>query len=433
MRALFAALVAVCLAVPAAGQSIEFRPVLEDDAVVVMQSRWPAGTARRSIPARPPQQPFWPRARAADLLAFVEGIAAEGLDPADYRAGELRAAIEAGPGMQLNQVAAEIFVMVAQDLRDGRTPVSARRAYLMEDPDRDRLPLTLLMQRALATADVAGMLESLNPNHPDFLALRHALSEAPAEDVELRAAIRVNMDRWRWLPRDLGGQYLIVNVPEYRLRLMVNGFVVNSYRTIVGTPGRNATPQLSEMVEGVIFNPTWTVPQSIVVGEGLGNRVLNNPQWARSRGYTATRGANGYVSVVQAPGPGNALGLMKLDMPNRHAIFLHDTPSRQLFEREERALSHGCIRTENAVELALTLTAIGNAMPAQEALRVSESGEYTRVPLQQQVPVYIAYFTMGRDLAGNLVSFSDIYGRDAAVRASFAAPRVARQDMVASH
>ncbi len=161
--------------------------------------------------------------------------------------------------------------------------------------------------------------------------------------------------------------------------------------------------------------------------------MLNNPQWARSRGYTATRGANGYVSVVQAPGPGNALGLMKLDMPNRHAIFLHDTPSRQLFEREERALSHGCIRTENAVELALTLTAIGNAMPAQEALRVSESGEYTRVPLQQQVPVYIAYFTMGRDLAGNLVSFSDIYGRDAAVRASFAAPRVARQDMVASH
>src|SRR5690606_41459274 len=103
-----------------------------------------------------------------------------------------------------------------------------------------------------------------------------------------------------------------------------------------GQPGRTATPQLVETVEGVIFNPTWTVPESIVKGEGLGARVLNNPAWARANGYTANRGANGYVSVVQKSGPGNSLGQMKLDMPNPHAIFLHDTPARNLFANANR-------------------------------------------------------------------------------------------------
>src|SRR5690606_27301393 len=126
-----------------------------------------------------------------------------------------------------------------------------------------------------------------------------------------------------------------------------------------GQPGRTATPQLVETVEGVIFNPTWTVPESIVKGEGLGARVLNNPAWARANGYTANRGANGYVSVVQKSGPGNSLGQMKLDMPNPHAIFLHDTPARNLFANANRALSHGCVRVERALELAMTVAILG--------------------------------------------------------------------------
>ncbi len=109
------------------------------------------------------------------------------------------------------------------------------------------------------------------------------------------------MDRWRWLQRDLGVQYLLTNVPEFQLRLTVNNNVIRSYRTIVGKPGRTATPQLAETVEGVIFNPNWTVPQSIVKGEGLGARVLGNPGWAGANSYTATRGANGFISVVQGP------------------------------------------------------------------------------------------------------------------------------------
>mgnify|MGYP000548429856 CR=1 FL=1 len=418
--ALFAALLA---AYPASAQTIMWSNVLERDAVTVMSSQWPTGTAQRTIPARTPTDLSWPRERAQALLEVVQTIGEEGLDPADYRPSELRAAMAAGEGERLDRVAGAIFTWLVEDLRDGRTPLSARRSYLMEDPDSTLLPAGELMIRALASGDVRGVLESLNPAHPDYAALRAELAATPLAETARRSMIRANMDRWRWLPRDLGGQYLLVNAPEYRLRMMVNGEVVRSYKVIVGGPGRTATPQISEIVEGVIFNPTWTVPQSIVVGEGLGSRVLNNPNWARSQGYVATRGANGYVSVVQQPGPLNALGQMKLDMPNPHAIFLHDTPGKHRFEQDYRALSHGCIRVQDALELAVTLSLLGEGASSEEAMRISESGVYTRVPLQQQVPVYIAYFTMGVDVNGDLVTFDDIYGRDAAVLSSISSPR----------
>ena len=187
----------------------------------------------------------------------------------------------------------------------------------------------------------------------------------------------------------------------------------------------------------MIFNPTWTVPQSIVQGEGLGARVLGNPSWAKAQGYTATRGANGWISVVQQPGPRNALGVVKLDMPNRHAIFLHDTPSRGLFASENRALSHGCIRVEDARELAMTMAILGNMkskddIPAiqREVEAITASGQYTAYPIENQWPVYITYFTMARDVEGNLTTFKDIYGRDAAVMASFERPRMANRSRI---
>jgi murein L,D-transpeptidase YcbB/YkuD len=238
------------------------------------------------------------------------------------------------------------------------------------------------------------------------------------------------MDRWRWLARDLGGQYLITNVPEYQLRLTVNNQIINTYRTIVGAPGRTATPQLAETVEGVVFNPTWTVAQSIVRGEGLGNRVLNNPRWARAQGYTATRGANGWMSVVQQPGPTNSLGRMKLDMPNEHAIFLHDTPQRNLFNSDNRARSHGCIRVERALELAMTVAILGRGATRDETVTISTSGDYTRVPVERTMPVYITYFTMGVDIDGNLRTFEDIYSRDAPVLASLDQPRIGNRSRV---
>src|SRR5690606_21893514 len=119
----------------------------------------------------------------------------------------------------------------------------------------------------------------------DYARLKQELAATPKAETRKRALIRANMDRWRWLSRDLGSQYLITNVPEMQLRLTVNDKIIRTYRTIVGKPGKTATPQLAETVEGVIFNPTWTVPQSIVKGEGLGARLLANPGSARAQGY----------------------------------------------------------------------------------------------------------------------------------------------------
>lgn len=395
--------------------------VLGDDALVTM-----------SIPVIQPLmaqiEPFariqpWQLANAWQLLNFIEAIGAEGLDPGEYRPEALRQAIALGPSAELDQLASETFGWLVEDLRDGRTPMEARRQWFVVDPDPDRHPTGELLSRALAENNVAGVLAGLNPTHPDYAALKLALAQVPEPDKTTRQKIRANMDRWRWLARDLGGQYLITNVPEYQLRLTVNDKIIRTYRTIVGKPGRTATPQLAETVEGVIFNPTWTVPQSIVVGEGLGGKVLANPAWAVAQGYKATKGANGYVTVVQQPGPTNSLGMMKLDMPNAHAIFLHDTPSRGLFASTNRALSHGCIRTERALELAMTIAILGQGASRDEVVQISQSGKYTRVPVKKTMPVYITYFTMGRDIDGNLRTFNDIYGRDAPVLASFEAPR----------
>ncbi|MFC4254308.1 L,D-transpeptidase family protein [Altererythrobacter xixiisoli] len=420
------------LAAPIAAQDLRSERVLEDDAVEAVSS--PVSEAFSDLAVTQPTYPAvmqWNVDSARALLRYAEGIGAEGLIPADYQVTQLRSAIDAGEGAQLDEQASRTFTWLVEDLRDGRTPMSARRQWFVVDPDADLLPTGRLMQDALTSDDVAATLSGLNPTHPDYAALREALASA-GNDTRRKNAIRANMDRWRWLARDLGGQYLITNVPEYQLRLTVNDQIIRTYRTVVGKPGRTATPQLAETVSGVVFNPTWTVPQSIVKGEGLGARVLNNPTWARNNGYRATRGANGYVSVVQQPGPGNSLGMMKLDMPNPHAIFLHDTPSRHLFNNDNRALSHGCIRTERALELAMTIAILGQGATREEAVDISRSGKYTRVPVVKTMPVYITYFTMGRDIDGNLRSFNDIYGRDAPVLASFNAARVGNRARVTS-
>ncbi|WP_339389859.1 L,D-transpeptidase family protein [Erythrobacter sp. EC-HK427] len=412
------------LTAPGMAQTLYAQDILgnEDAAPVTATPGSPTGEVVQDIAANPAVA-HWSIDNANALLAFIEGIGAEGLDPADYRPDLLREAIAAGDRDALNRRASGVFAWLVEDLRDGRTPMEARRQWFVVDPDADLLPTGEVMMEALATGEIARVLSELNPTHPDYAALRTALAETPASDTRRIRMLRANMDRWRWLARDLGGQYLITNVPEYQLRLTVNNQIIRTYRTIVGAPGRSATPQLAETVEGVVFNPTWTVPQSIVRGEGLGARVLNNPAWARANGYSATRGANGWVTVVQQPGPNNSLGRMKLDMPNPHAIFLHDTPQRHLFDSANRARSHGCIRVERALELAMTVAILGRGATRDEAVEISTSGEYTRVPVERTMPVYITYFTMGVDIDGNLRSFEDIYGRDAPVLAALDAPR----------
>ena len=398
------------------------------------QAPAPTPTATPVIQAVPVVQPTladlepvmtWSLANAQALLAVIEKIDADGLIPADYQPEALRAAIAAGPGATLDAQASRSFAWLIEDVRDGRTRMSSRVQWFVVDPDVDVNPTPDVMARALASGDIAGEIAALLPTHPDYARLKAELARTPASDRVTRRLIQVNLDRWRWMQRDLGKFYLLTNVPEFQLRLTVDNEIIRSYRTIVGKPGRTATPQLSELVEGVIFNPTWTVPQSIVKGEGLGAQLLANPARAKRENYKVTKAKDGMVYVVQQPGPNNALGLMKLDMPNEHAIFLHDTPGRHLFNLEKRALSHGCIRTERAMELAITMAILGAGMKPEDAVAIVNSGKYTRVGMNRTFPVYLTYFTMASDITGKLGRFNDLYGRDAPVLASLAAPRQA--------
>lgn len=406
----------------------------------------------------------WPADLAGVLLGVIEGIGAEGLFPADYQPEELRAALALGDQDAIDELASRSFAWLAEDLRDGRTPMTARVQWFAVDPDQDRMPTEKLMADALTSGDVVGTLAALTPTHPDYQVLKAALAATmqvrpdlvipappevdpvtgepepegppklltgaeidempvPQSVAERRTLIRANMDRWRWLQRDLGEVYLITNVPEFQLRLVVKDNIIRTYKTVVGKPGRSATPQLAETVSAVVFNPTWTVPQSIVKGEGLGLKALRNPSWARANGYKATRGENGYISVVQQPGPKNALGLMKIDIPNEHAIYFHDTPSKQYFNHAVRAYSHGCIRTERAVELGMTMAILGAKLPPEEAAAISRSGEYTKVQMTRTFPAYITYFTLAQNIEGGLTRFDDIYERDEPVLESFRQPR----------
>lgn len=399
----------------------------------IVQAQGPAAVPAEAVPstpsapliALPVSEPEmrWSRADATALLSVIEGIGAEGLMPADYEPGPLRAAIASGEGPELNAQASKSFSWLVEDMRDGRTPMPARVQWFAVDPDQDKMPTATLMMQALQSGDIAGTVASLAPTHTDYKALKDALAVTPESAKARRTTIRINMDRWRWLTRDLGTIYLMANVPEFQLRLMRGNRIVRTYRTVVGKPGRTATPQLAEQVEAVVFNPTWTVPQSIVKGEGLGARLLANPASARAQGYKVSRAADGTITVVQQPGANNSLGFMKIDMPNPHAIYLHDTPSRHLFNNAYRAYSHGCIRTQDAVRLGMTMAILGADMTPEEGVAHAESGKYTRVVMTKTFPVYIAYFTMGVGVEGQLSSYADIYGRDAPVVASFNAPR----------
>ncbi|PNU04046.1 L,D-transpeptidase family protein [Novosphingobium guangzhouense] len=365
----------------------------------------------------------WSLADAQALLSTIGYIGKEGLIPADYQPAALKAAIAKGEGDQLDALASRVFAWLIEDLRDGRTPMPDRVQWFAVDPDQDAMPTEQIMAQALSDHDVAGVVAKLAPTNPDYAALKDALNATPMAQKERRALIQANMDRWRWLARDLGTVYLMTNVPEFQLRLVVKNKILRTYKTVVGKPGRTATPQLAETVSAVVFNPTWTVPQSIVKGEGLGAKVLNNPKWAANNGYKGYKNENGTITVVQQPGPNNALGLMKIDMPNPHAIYLHDTPSKSYFNTDVRAYSHGCIRTERAVELGMTMAILGAGMTSTDAAELSRAGDYKKVQMTRTFPVYLTYFTFARSIDGTLQPFNDIYGRDAPVLASFKAAR----------
>ena len=165
------------------------------------------------------------------------------------------------------------------------------------------------------------------------------------------------MERWRWLPRELGTAYVMVNLPDYTLTVMKDGKPVWSTRIVVGQPGKHATPLLAETIKYITFNPTWNVPPSIIRNEYL-PALARDPTALARIGLRIGRNSDGSIRIYQPPSDRNALGRVRFNFPNQFLVYQHDTPDKYLFSKAVRAYSHGCMRVENPDKYAETLLSI---------------------------------------------------------------------------
>jgi murein L,D-transpeptidase YcbB/YkuD len=356
--------------------------------------------AQALTPPAPLPPAMWDPASVAALISYINSIGAEGLNPADYDSAGLEAAFASGNPMAMSQAATQRFNLVASDLALGHVRKAARIQWFVTDDDFGAEYQDALLRSALAAHDIAGALNGLLPTHPQYAALKAALAQTPAEDTARRDKIRLNMDRWRWLPRDLGPKYVIVNVPGFHATLVENGVNRWKQRAIAGAT-KTPTPQLSAMAVGVMLNPSWEVPASIT------HEVQGK------KGFVPVMKDGKLIRWSQPPGPSNALGQLKFVMYNPHNIYLHDTNARSRFSSRMRALSHGCIRTEHILDLATELLGDDGGTWTPERIHAQlATGKTKQANFVKPLPVYIVYFSSAALLDGKIVDYTDLYGRD---------------------
>jgi murein L,D-transpeptidase YcbB/YkuD len=263
-------------------------------------------------------------------------------------------------------------------------------------------------------ADAVRSLQKANRRRATgvFDASTAAIIEGPRPIPTVPAAdIIANMERWRWLPQDLGARHIVVNLPEYTLRVFDGDRIVHQTRVIVGKPD-TPTPLFSNAMQHVIVNPYWNIPPSILKNEIL-PKLAEDPDYAAKRGYEVIS-RNGRIAVRQPPGERNALGFIKFMFPNQHSVYLHDTPTRNLFSADRRAFSHGCVRVDQPFRLAEVV--LGDAGYDEERIRRMIGKGERMIRLSQPLPIHLTYFTLFVDEHGRLQRRDDIYGYDGRIR-----------------
>jgi L,D-transpeptidase YcbB len=266
---------------------------------------------------------------------------------------------------------------------------------------------------------------------------REALNQTTQGNLLRQRQILLNMERWRWLPQDLGTLYVHVNVPEFIARVVKDGQVIHTTRVVVGKP-TSQTPIFSHKMQEIVFGPYWNVPTSIKVEEirpylreeapwflgGGWNTSIFRQQGLRVRygGREVDPDAIDWnqvdirnLEIFQPPGPNNVLGRVKFVFPNKHDVYMHDTTQKYLFANQVRAESHGCVRVQNPERLAAILLEYDQAWTAARVESAIQNGYDQHVPLSHKVPVHITYFTSWVNDDGSISSFNDLYGHDARI------------------
>ncbi len=374
-----------------------------DDLLVVLRRAIATGEVSAAMRALRPQHFVY--AGLLDALARLRGI----------EAGGGWGLVPDGPAMR-------------PDSSDVRVPRLRARLYLSGDLSRTAAAASSLRYDGELVEAVRRFQHRHGLNEDGIVGPRtlNALNVPVAERI---ATVRVNLERARWITRDLPARFAVVNIAGARVYVLDGREVLFESRAIVGTAA-TSTPIFGAVMEQVELNPTWTVPRSI------NDEVLRSIR--RDRGYLAREGFRVFTRAGreiprgsidydaydgrsfpyvfrQDPGPANALGKIKLLFPNRFNVYLHDTPARGLFAREERLFSHGCVRVEHPVDLAALV--LGDPAWTAEALEAAIGTGHTRtIELRAPLPVLVLYWTASVDLHGELHFYPDVYGRDAAIR-----------------
>jgi murein L,D-transpeptidase YcbB/YkuD len=382
--------------------------------------------------------------KAMKALRVLRSAADHGLDPAVYGEPEIARMLaprddaeEAPPEPddlgRLDVRMTTALLTLGRDValgRDNPQNLDPRWKKRRQPPD-----FAALLERA--ASGEAGWLASVQPTHPEYTALQHALVWLRAQPAPNDAQIRllaINLDRWRWMPDDLGARHILVNVPAFHLGVRESGRPVLDMKVVVGEPDpERRTPIFSAEMRTVVFSPYWNVPDSIAEGETVPS-LLRDPSFLKRNNIEILRkGKNGAEPVEaksvdwndervldsllfrQRPGPDNALGHVKFLFPNPFSVYLHDTPADSLFSRPGRALSHGCVRVEQPEALAKYLLRDAPQWDDERIREAMNAGEEKPVALKdkEKRPVHIVYFTAWPKEDGGFDTWPDVYGYDA--------------------
>jgi murein L,D-transpeptidase YcbB/YkuD len=376
-----------------------------------------------------PEHPTDPAEVLANITTAKDASAAlDGYNPPQKLYRELKAKLAElrgvgdGPAIQIAEGPALRFTPSrgrrhpAAEMEDARVPQLRTKLGITENADDDHYDakVAAAVRRFQEGADIkpTGVLDDRTVK----------AINSPKRDKQIDTVV-VNMERWRWLPRDLGAPgigdaYVILNIPDYSLRVMQHGAPVWTTKVVTGQPGIHATPLLTETMKFITVNPTWNVPPSIIYNEYL-PALQQDPTVLQRMGLKLERARDGSIHISQPPGDRNALGRIRFNFPNKFLVYQHDTPDKYLFAKDERAFSHGCMRVQNPDQYASILLNITepNQHYTPEKIRSMYGQSEIDLKFPTPIPVNITYQTAFVDDAGKLQFRRDVYGRDATMLA----------------
>jgi murein L,D-transpeptidase YcbB/YkuD len=374
-------------------------------------------------------------AKGQAVLSEIEQADDWGLDKTAFELPQAGALPSSPDAQALAEIKLDLAILkYARFARGGRfVPIDISELFDQEPPLRD--PKTVLTEIAVADAPDA-YLQSLHPKHEGFARLRQALLEARGKDEEdaktdaNAVAIKrivLNMERWRWLPEDLGAIYIWINTPEYMLYMIKDGKPIYTDKTLVGTIS-NATPAFSADLGTVVFNPEWIAPRSVLKEALLPPLSKKNYDFLKKHRFSVSYGgkpvnvsrvkwtsANIHnYTFIQKPGPGNNLGKIKFLYPNKHDVYMHDTlPVRKkVFQKSARAIGYGCVRMEKPQQFAELLLAEDQELPKAKVKELWDKSVNQAVTIKSTIPVHTTYFTAVVGGEGKVKTFTDLYGLD---------------------